>query len=60
MAKIKVVAMSVDDNYMYVIDDKDKIWRRHLPNGQWDDVNLGELPDEVEPPRELNIQDVVD
>jgi hypothetical protein len=43
--KIKVQHMAISaDNYLYVIDVHDHMWKRHLPEGKWQPA--GNLPDE--------------
>lgn len=53
MAKIKVEHFSVGPIYMFVIDDKGKIWRKAIENGTW--TPAGEIPEAPASPETVSI-----
>lgn len=44
MAKINVIEFSTGPVYMFIIDDKGRIWRKILDGGTWNQV--AEIPEE--------------
>ena len=47
MSKINVAHFSTGPVYMFVIDDKGRIWRKLLEGGQW--AQIDEVPEEPTP-----------
>lgn len=44
MAKINVIEFSTGPVYMFVVDDKGRIWRKTLEGGYW--LQVAEIPEE--------------
>lgn len=45
MSKIGVLHLFVNGGYIYIIDDRERIWCRHVPKGEWEII--AELPDDI-------------
>jgi hypothetical protein len=45
VSKINPLHLFVNGGYIYIIDDYDNIWTKHVPNGDWEIIDT--LPEVV-------------